>query len=278
MTEMWERSTAYRRAWERFMRWCEQEDRVALPCTSATLAAYVDHLVATSNMAPASLRVHVSAIRSKHPSEARPSAAEAGQKIAAWKTSLKQSGRQQRQTQMLTSTQLESLIATCRARGLRDLRDAAILTLAVSSGAQAQELEALTPDAIEVHPSGVALRTQVAARFAHTVPNSLLDPVEAMTSWQQRLVSEGVVSKWAFPLVDVQGVLRPDVPSTRHTMRQIIQRRGNEAGLNTKGLTFRSLRASFVAGRNEAAFSEQVIAEQATWLAPIPRPRYAPQL
>ncbi|MFH9798124.1 tyrosine-type recombinase/integrase [Streptomyces virginiae] len=265
-------SQAYLQAWERFSKWCDQEGRTAMPCTSGTLADYVEHLISDGGMAPASLRVYVSAIRSRHPLAERPSPAEASGLIAAWKT---QQGQRQRKTTMLTADQLEGLIATCGAGKIRDRRDAAILTLAVGSSAQAQELEALRPSDVEVSDEGVTVRTAAGPRFAHHVPRSLLDPVSAMRAWRACLEEHGLVSQWAFPLVEVTDLVRLESPSTRHTMRQIVQRRGKEAGLDGRGLTFRTLRASFVAGRGEASFSEQVIAEQATWLPPIPAPRYS---
>lgn len=265
----------YGQAWQQFEAWCGRAGESALPCSDETLTGYVAHLIELGRMSPGTLRVHVCAIRARHSDSERPEAKAARGLIAAWKTESFSAGRLARPVSMLTEEQLTALLATCDSGSLRDRRDAAIITLAIGTAAQAQQLEGLRRCELSIEESGVTVRSETGLTgFAPRLANPRLDPVESMSMWLRTLEEIGAVSSFAFPLVDVQDRVHVESPSTRHTFRQIVQRRGLAAGLEEKRLTFQTLRASFIAGRGEAAFSESILAQQATWLPPLPSPRY----
>ncbi|MDV9191575.1 hypothetical protein R6L23_25780, partial [Streptomyces sp. SR27] len=75
-------SRTYTSAWRKFERWCAEEGRVPLPCTTATFVEYVGHLV-RADASPATIRVHMSAIRSQHPDEQKPGTEKAGEAVRA---------------------------------------------------------------------------------------------------------------------------------------------------------------------------------------------------
>ena len=151
-------STQYRSAWNRFTAWCDQEGRVALPCTTATLVEYVGHLI-RQDRAPSTIRVAMSAIRSRHRDDQQPGTREAGKLLRAHARTRARAGRTPRQAPGITTELLERLVATCDAetgpRRLAGVRDAALLTVGWGMLARRSELAALTIEQVRLEAGGV---------------------------------------------------------------------------------------------------------------------------
>ncbi|MEF9908622.1 tyrosine-type recombinase/integrase [Streptomyces flavovirens] len=212
-------SRTYAAAWRKFAAWCDQEGRVPLPCTTATFTEYVGHLV-RADASPATIRVHMSAIRSHHPDDQKPGTQKAGEAVRAHARRRAQASRPPRKAPPVTPALLGLLVATCTATTpggqVTALRDAALLTLGWGMLSRRSELAHLTVEQVTVEEDGVTVhvafsKTDQEAEgedtFVPADPDPALCPVRRMSAWLAELRRQGHTSGPLFRAVTRSGAI-----------------------------------------------------------------------
>ncbi|MGC0372521.1 site-specific integrase [Streptomyces sp. SAI-229] len=214
-------SRTYGSALRQFRTWCAENGRVPMPCTTATFVEYVGHLV-RRDLAPASVQVHMSAIRSAHPDGQQPGTKEARQLLRGHARD-RARRRAPRKAPPIRTPALSAMVATCTAADGReqpkDLRDAALLTLGWGMLSRRSELANLLIEHLIVEDDGVTVRvafskTDQAAHGEDTfvpadpeVPS--LCPVVHVRAWLEELRRHGITSGPLFRHITRGGTIRP---------------------------------------------------------------------
>ncbi|MET9370624.1 integrase [Streptomyces griseoflavus] len=214
-------SRTYGSALRQFEVWCAENGRVPMPCTTATFVEYVGHLV-RRDLAPSSVQVHMSAIRSAHPDGRQPGTKEARQVLRKHARDWARR-RAPRKAPPIRTAALTAMVATCTAAGHREepkaLRDAALLTLGWGMLSRRSELANLLVEHLVVEDDGVTVRvafskTDQAARGQDTfVPadpdDPVLCPVVRVRAWLEELRRHGLTSGPLFRHITRGGTIRP---------------------------------------------------------------------
>ncbi|GAB3181043.1 site-specific integrase [Streptomyces incanus] len=210
-------SRTYGSALGQFRAWCAENGRVPMPCTTATFVEYVGHL-AQRDLAPSSVQVHMSAIRSAHPDGQQPGTKEARQ-IPRRHGREWARRRTPRKAPPIRTAALSAMVATCTAADDRErpkaLRDAALLALGWGMLSRRSELANLLIEHLVVENDGVTVRvafskTDQAAHGADTfVPaDPALCPVVRVRAWLEEL-RHGLTSGPLFRHITRGGTIRP---------------------------------------------------------------------
>ncbi|MFB7555981.1 hypothetical protein [Streptomyces brevispora] len=194
----------YNSAREQFRKWCQQNGRVHLPCTTATFVEYVGHLV-RQDKSPSTIQVAMSAIRSGHADGQQPGTKEASEAVRKHAR-----GWAQRRTPKkaigIRTDMLEVMVATCVSEADADYpkaaRDAALLTLGWGMLSRRSELAHLLIEQLTIGPTGIHVlvafsKTDQAAKGTTTfVPANPDDPatcpVVRVRAWVEELRRQGV--------------------------------------------------------------------------------------
>lgn len=214
-------SRTYGSALGQFHTWCAESGRVPMPCTTATFVEYVGHLV-QRDLAPASVQVHMSAIRSAHPDGQQPGMKEARQLLRGHARDWARR-RAPRKAPPIRTAALSAMVATCTAADERErpkaLRDAALLTLGWGMLSRRSELANLLVEHLAVEDDGVTVRvafskTDQAAHgedtFVPADPDTpSLCPVVRVRAWLEELRRHGITSGPLFRHITRGGTIRP---------------------------------------------------------------------
>ncbi|MGX1975800.1 tyrosine-type recombinase/integrase [Streptomyces kronopolitis] len=226
--------------------------------------------------APASLRVYIAAIRASHSEADRPGVDEANRLVRAWKTEREATGEKQRSAPLLTEQELSTLVSVCSDRSPRGVRDAAIFVLAWSTASHVSEIAALQVRDVEINELGVTVQRPTGLRaYAARTGHPVLDPVKTLRAWLLLLAGRG--SSHDAPLfcsLDRRSRIQASVPMDRQALHRAMVRRCREAGMDGRGFTFRSLRASSYGGRSEVGFEVSQLSAQGLWLPAVIEIRY----
>ncbi|MEV7930486.1 hypothetical protein [Kitasatospora sp. NPDC088779] len=145
-----------------FQRWCAQRNRVALPCTTATLIEYVGWMIKSGTYDPNTVQVYSSAVvtwqEGETPGHTRPGTLQVRELIAAFRTQWSKTNTE-KQSPAVLEADLEVMVAVCDERGRpADLRDAAILTLGFHLLTRRIELARLVVTHLTLHADGMEVR------------------------------------------------------------------------------------------------------------------------
>ncbi|MGW4694036.1 hypothetical protein ACWEO1_16775 [Kitasatospora cineracea] len=144
-----------------FKKWCETNQRIALPCTTATLLAYVGHLI-LRKLDPDTITAYKSAVitwNEEHtPGNSRPGTREANAILAAYTVEWSKH-HTNKQSPAIREVDLEAMVAVCDERGRpADLRNASLATLGFHLLSRRIETARLIVTHITIHRDGLAVR------------------------------------------------------------------------------------------------------------------------
>ncbi|MCG6496623.1 hypothetical protein [Kitasatospora sp. A2-31] len=225
-------SRAYRSARQQFETWCRAEGRVPWPCTTATFTEYVGVLIGR-DMAPASIRVHMSAIRTNHQDGQQPGIKAASEALRGHARRRQEEGVEPKKAPGVSPEVLALLVASCDAetgyRRTAGLRDAALLTLGWGMLSRRSELSGLLISHIQVKPTGVRVRVgrsktdqegKGKSTFVPAVPDDpAVCPVARVSAWLEELRRHGhttgplfrrITRYGTMPAAGVRGRISPD--------------------------------------------------------------------
>lgn len=253
----------YAATWGAFLRWCEAEQRAALPAEAVTVLAY---LQAATTLGPSGRRLALAAIRHHHRSAGLPWSPHDPLIRAAYRATPPSSPRP---AAALTSDDLRRLLAACRDEGRRGrsalpgLRDRALLLLCFAAGLRRSEVVALDRSDLSFARDGltVTLRDQEGegarlhlgfGRAAETCP------VRVLEAWLRRArIDYGAV----FPRMTAAGTMEARL--TGQGVWRILRRRAAQAGLalpEDARLSPQSLRVGFITEAYRNGASEEALA------------------
>lgn len=213
-------SRTYNSAREQFRKWCEQNGRVHLPCTTATFVEYVGHLI-RQDKSPSTIQVAMSAIRSGHADGQQPGTKEASEAVRKHARGWAQRRTPKKATGIRTDM-LAVMVATCTSDTDADYpkaaRDAAILTLGWGMLSRRSELAHLLIEQLTIGPIGIHVlvafsKTDQAAKGETTfVPANPDDPatcpVVRVRAWLEELRRQGVTEGPLFRHINRGGAIR----------------------------------------------------------------------
>lgn len=144
--------TTYKHGVQRFVRWCDETGRqYTLPVPPRMLADFIDDM--SDALAPASIRLYVSAINRMHSDLDLASPAGASVVRLALKRMSRGRAKPQRQAHPMTRDAVDAALAQL-GDDLTDLRDGALIALAYDTLCRSSELVALTVADVEKTSGG----------------------------------------------------------------------------------------------------------------------------
>ncbi|MFI2664861.1 tyrosine-type recombinase/integrase [Micromonospora carbonacea] len=276
---------AYRDEWTRFTRWCNAQQRTALPATAETLAEYAGHL-AGRDLAPSSIGKALAAITKAHVTagHGEPDRRGAREVLRGYRKRHVQTGGKTKRAPALTLTALRAMVATLDPDTLTGVRDRAVIVLGFAMGARRSELAALDLADLEPHAEGLQVTVRISktdkegrGRFV-AVPygsNLATCPVRAVEQWRTALAHHGRAEGPLFLRIDRHGRLghvatgRGDATGriTGETVAAIIRRAAVAAGLDAaSAFSGHSLRRGFATAAYAAPDADLVrIARHGGW-------------
>lgn len=241
----------------RFERWCQEQGRVARPCTTATYVEYVAHLI-EAGRSPNAISVAMSAIRTWMPDDAKPGTSEARGMLNEYRKEWnKRVGV--RKAPAITEPMLRAMLATCDPTHPIGVRDRCALLLGRGALNRRIELADLTIGNVTVDTDGVALyivasKTDQEAKgdetFIPTDDDPLLDPVRATRAWLDALHRLGVHEGAFLRALTREGRLQSRITATDRgdhvtgdTINEWVRSRARQAGIkNWQQITAHGLR------------------------------------
>ncbi len=144
-----------------FKTWCAERDRVALPCTTATLIAYVGDMI-NRQLDPDTITSYNSAVitwnEEESPGNTRPGTRQITAMLSAYRAEWNRH-QTNKQRPAIREIDLEEMVAVCDERGRpSDLRDAAIATLGYHLLSRRIELAQLIVSHVTRHHDGIDVR------------------------------------------------------------------------------------------------------------------------
>lgn len=224
-------NAVYARAWALFCDWCRREGLEALPCSSATLAAFLAHhagpherparadgtLVSerSAGLSPSRLEVFRAAVRKEHTLAGWPDPGAdplIGKLLRGVRRARAESGHSRRQVEALTATaQAGGDAATLRlvvaaidtgagtTAHVRGVRDKALVLVGFAGALRRSELCRLAWGDVTAKAGGVNLRLRLSKTDADAKGQTVglprvggpLCPVEALAAWKRTLLAAG---------------------------------------------------------------------------------------
>ena len=214
-------SANYRSQRNKFTAWCNEQGRVARPCTTATYVEYVAHLIELGR-SPNAINAAMSAVRTWMPEDKKPGTKQARGMLNEYKkTWAKRSAV--RKAPPVTDDLLRAMVATCDLRTTAGRRDRCMLLLGRGALNRRVELADLSIADVTVDDDFVTLhirssKTDQEARGEHTdIPaddDPLLDPVAAVRDWLTALHHLGVREGAFFRALTSRGTLQSRAAAT----------------------------------------------------------------
>jgi site-specific recombinase XerD len=212
-------ATAYRSRWHSFEAWCASANRVPLPATAQTVAAYLTYLAVDRGLRATTVDAHLVAIRAVHRAlgEVPPDGLAARKVVvAAQRREARRDGRYgPRRALPVMAGDLPAIVGACDLATAAGLRDRAMVLLGFALLARRSELAALNiSDVVLVVGEGLEVmirssKTDQAAagvvRRVHYAVNEAVCPVRAVLAWISFLAERGVTSGPLFTRVDRWG-------------------------------------------------------------------------
>lgn len=284
---------AYMADWRRYVDWCAETGRVALPATPETVTGYITHLTLTPSsktgrpLAPSSVERALAAIRTVHriAGAAAPETKSARAVLSGYRERLalaKDPAARTRKATPAVPDALRAMLGTLDRSTLAGMRDAALLLLGYACAARISELSALdiadvqeTPDGllVTVYRRKIKTFTEVAIPYGK-VPATC--PVRAVRDYLAALAEVGRTSGPLFIRIDRHGRVAPPMnrggktigdPSGRMTpeaIADVIARAADSAGL-TGQWSGHSLRRGFATAARRAGASLERIGRHGGW-------------
>lgn len=253
---------AYRASWRAFETWCHRHGVGPLPATPSTVVAFLAD--EAERIKVSTLELRVAAIRQAHDLAGFPTPTKSVEVATVMQGIRRKHGtRPEKKAALMTG----DVMAICgRLRDdLRGRRDQALLLLGFVCGFRRSELVALNAGDIGFRSEGIVITIERSKTdqegggrilgVGHGAHASTC-PVTAVRRW---LVSSGITTGPLFRGIDRHGRLRARRLSPRSVAR-IVQRLGQQVGLDPKVLGGHSLRSGFASSAAAAGIEERDIA------------------
>ncbi|MFD6490701.1 hypothetical protein [Streptomyces sp. NPDC060188] len=259
-----------------FATWCASEGRLAVPCSSDTLLAYMTYLIEQRALTPVSVNSHLAGIRSGQPTELA-GLAEARTMLREWQARWSKQGGRQQKALPASAADVRAMVRTCSGFEPADLRDGTLLLLAWGTAAQAESLARIEIRDLQVASTGVTVSIPATVDGKPSLGDAFLardedtsqDPVFFVREWLSLLEEGGVTDGPLFKQINRHGTVLTAQGSTllgRDSLRSLVQRRAQRAGLeNWKKIGLQSLRTGSAVTRVDLTCDEDALAIHGHW-------------
>lgn len=254
---------AYTAAWRAFTTWCQARHLQALPALPAVVAAYVADRAGATKVS--TLAVHVAAIKHAHVLAGFESPTRSKEVAIVMSGIRRTHGCAPKKKAALLVGDLRAITSRVD-DDVRGCRDRALLLLGFCGGLRRSELVGLDVQDVAFTGKGLTLtirksKTDQQGRgrtigIGHGAQESSC-PVTALRRW---LARSGVSQGPLFRGVDRHGHVRTRPLCTR-TVARVVQRRGDQVGLDPQVLGGHSLRSGFATSAAAAGIEERTIAK-----------------
>lgn len=264
---------AYRSRFSAFAAWCAAAGRESMPATSATVAAYLEHLETTGHKA-ATINQVVAAISKAHKAAGAVNPCASDEVKTARKAASRRLGVAPHQKAAATLDVTRGIVSGITGKSLVDLRDKALLLCGFYGAFRRSELVGLRCSDLseEKDKSGRPVvvvtvrksktdqegRGMTKAIFAASKEFKSVCPVRALREWISAAGLAG--DDCLFPSIKKGGKVS-GVALSGHAVAHIIQNRAASAGVELE-LSGHSLRRGFVTSAVEKDASERSIMNQ----------------
>lgn len=262
-----QRAYAFQR--RKFEEWCIGRGQTPRPCTADTFHGYIGYLIRERRMSPSTVDLAWYAIRTWQPHGHWFDTTLTREMCTRWKMEWQSSAdRRVPETVPIDEANLRAMLATCR-DDPAGLRDGCLLTLAWGTANQAEEMSRCTADAVRLVDGGVRVQmpgaeTSVFVRDSGDMATSV---VRFTDGWLKTLGGLGPAEGALFRQIDRWGNIsgKALMPGG---IDIVVRSRAKAAGMETTGISFRSLRAGGVAVRGASDFTEGDVATFGRWAPP----------
>lgn len=278
-------SRVYKKQYERYEQWCQEEGRTALPGTAQTLASFATYL-ADTGLSDSSIQQAIGSIlrmHRLHDLEA-PKTSLAHQVLRDHRREQSSEGKKKREAPPITRKTLSKLLATCPNDTLTGLRDRVALIFGYSLAARRAELANLNMEDIQVGERAlmVLIRESKTDKQSEGVTVSIpygndneFSPYKLLMAWKEALKAAGQDSEHGRLVRSItkDGRLRPKASVHPDTINQIVKRAALKAGLPNPSLySAHSLRAGFATNAAQERLPMGIWARHGRWkpTSPIP--------
>ena len=232
----------YKAAWGQFTAFCDQRGREALPADKETVALFAN--VTAKAKSASTLRTYLAAIAKEHKDAGfddvtkHPAVAKV---VKAMLRIKKDKGEQQRQAKgMIEADVLKVLDAL--GDGPKDLRDAALITVARAGLTRRSELVTLTLDRIDLREGVFAVYRQKTGKWSDVPLTSAAK--DALGKWIAYLRESGISKGRVFRSLDRHGNLGDGMNGAAVTA--VFKQAYRRAGLDWAGISGHSARVGAV--------------------------------
>jgi site-specific recombinase XerD len=240
---------------ERFQTWCQQQGRVAQPCTTATYTEYGAHLI-RQGLKATSISAYMSHIRMWQPVGQRPDATRFRDQLATYRREQPRTNRK-KQSEPIRLPDLMAMLATCD-RSPAGLRDAALLACGYGTLARRIELADLLIEDLTISDKRIVVdfiidKTHQDGDLPPTpIPDRPdIKPVQRLRDWLATLAKLGATTGPVFRALTSGGTLQTRTLATERgdhmtgdAINAIVKKRAIAAGLeNAAKMTAHGLRA-----------------------------------
>lgn len=256
---------AYRADWTDFTTWCSEQQKMALPAASETIALYLTDRAATCKVA--TLQRRVSAISRAHHAAGYPGISTREEPLhSVWKGIRREHGTAQHGKAPVMTDDIKAMVATLP-DSLLGTRDRALLLLGFATAFRRSELVSLDVADVVLTRDGlvVTLRRsktdqegqgrKVGIPFS---PRPHLCPVRALQAW---LEASGITVGALFRPISRHGKVQPG-RLTAQSVALVVKRAAEAAGLNSAQFAGHSLRAGHATSAAANGAPERVIMAQ----------------
>ncbi|MET9301770.1 tyrosine-type recombinase/integrase [Micromonospora aurantiaca] len=208
---------AYQGDLRRYVEWCTEQQRTAVPASERTIADYASHL-ADLRRAPSTIDRAMAAIGKAHELAGQPKPVRTllDKVLRGYRQEYAERGGKTRKAPAVSVTALRAMVATLNPDTLGGIRNRAILVVGFALGARRSEIAALNLEDITPHEEGVQvlIRKSKTDQDAHGRPVALpygsnvpTCPVRALRDWTTTLAAGGRTTGPLFVRIDKHGVL-----------------------------------------------------------------------
>jgi integrase len=207
-------------AWEPFEEWCQQQGRVARPCTTATFTEYGTLLMMTGKLRASSIKAYMSHIRQQQPDGLRPDNAPFLANIKGW-TARNPRAQRKEQAYPLQLACVLAMVEACDEATPIGMRDATYLVYAYRFLARTSEpgevlIEDLTITDDQIITRVVKDKTHQTEEQVHVMHNREdLRQVQRMRAWLAWLASQGITAGPVFRQIHKSGKLSGRAHATK---------------------------------------------------------------
>lgn len=266
---------SYETWWTHFERWCDDEERTAIPATPETFAEYVAYM-SDLNLAPSSIRLAMAAIRTKHRRTGfkdTPDTEAALLVLTSHKKDRADAGLREKKAPPITVEMLRQMVDTCDKATLGGLRDQVVLVLGLAMMGRRSEIVGLMLNDVSETEQGIEVLIRqsktdkdakgetVAIPFGQHLDTC---PVRVVRAWRERLAGLGVTDGKLVRSCSRHGKVGRSL--TGDSVNGIVRKRARLAGMDNAGdYSAHSLRSGGATAAYRAGAPVSAIAEHGRW-------------